>query len=124
MRVRFRPLLRTAILVALIPLLLPIAGGSASGPEELRPPQEPAPTAPGPTDATLIDQLQQATEGQARVSYHARTGKVRFIGSNLEHPIRQPAKLLEAATAEDAARHFLVTYGQLFGSPIRHGNSL
>ncbi|MFQ5342690.1 MAG: M4 family metallopeptidase [Anaerolineae bacterium] len=115
MSARFRPILRTVILVALIPLLLPIAGGSASGPEELRPPQEPAPTAPGPTDATLIDQLQQATQGQASVSYHARTGKVRFIGSNLDHPIRQPAKLLEAATAEDAARHFLVTYGQLFG---------
>lgn len=115
MRVRFRPLLRTAILLALIPLLLPIAGSSASAPEELRPPQEPAPTAPGPTDATLIDQLQQVTQGQVRLAYHARTGKVRFSGSNLDHPIPQPAKRLEAATAEDAARQFLVTYGQLFG---------
>jgi Zn-dependent metalloprotease len=50
-----------------------------------------------------------------RISYHAWTGKVRFIGTDLEHPISQPVELTAGATSEDAARQFLATYGQLFG---------
>jgi len=70
---------------------------------------------PIPTDGALIGQLQQETEGQVRISYHARTGKVRFIGTDLEHAITQPVKLAAEATSEEAARRFLAVYGQLFG---------
>ncbi|MFQ5814476.1 MAG: M4 family metallopeptidase, partial [Anaerolineae bacterium] len=79
------------------------------------PSQGPTPMTSGPADAVLIDRLQQSTGGKVRLSYHARTGKVRFIGTDLEHPIPQLIELATAATPEQAARQFLDTYGQLFG---------
>jgi bacillolysin len=70
---------------------------------------------PAATEAGLLEELNQATGGQVRISYHAQTGKVRFVGTDLEHPIPQPAMLDAEATPEDAARAFLSTYGSLFG---------
>ncbi|MCR4407572.1 MAG: M4 family metallopeptidase [Anaerolineae bacterium] len=50
-----------------------------------------------------------------RISYHAETGKVRFIGTSSDRPITQPAVLAASASPEVAARGFLDTYGQLLG---------
>lgn len=97
----------TIVMFLVISLILPVQAGPSG--------QGPPPTPPGPTDETLIGQLQQETDGKTRISYHAGTGKVRFIGTDLEHTISQPTKLAADATAEDAARQFLATYGQLFG---------
>ena len=66
-----------------------------------------------PPDA--VQALQQATGGRVRISYHAETGKVRFIGTDQAHPIAQPAQLAGDVTPEVAARSFLATYGGLFG---------
>ncbi len=71
------------------------------------PAQAPTPT---PADASLIDQLQRATGGRASIAYHAQTGRVRFIGTDLAHPIPQGGD-----PPEQAARRFLETYGPLFG---------
>jgi len=65
--------------------------------------------------ADLVQTLQQQTEGSVSISYHAETGKVRFIGTDPSHPIPQPGKINSNATPEEAARQFLVTYGSLFG---------
>ena len=63
----------------------------------------------------LAQALQTATGGGVRISYHAETGKVRFIGTDQAHPIAQPAQLAGDVSPEIAARSFLATYGTLFG---------
>jgi Zn-dependent metalloprotease len=63
----------------------------------------------------LVQALRQQTDGSVRISYHAETGKVRFIGTDPSHPIPQPGKIDANASPEDAARQFLATYGSLFG---------
>jgi bacillolysin len=62
-----------------------------------------------------IEQLRQETGGQLQVSYHAQTGQVQYIGTDLEHPISLPLKAREAGSPEDTARQFLARYGPLFG---------
>jgi bacillolysin len=71
------------------------------------------PTAAQPPDPVKI--LLQQTDGMARVSMHAETGKVRFIGTDQAHPMPQPGELQAGATAEEAARQFLGVYGSAFG---------
>ena len=66
-----------------------------------------------PTD--LVQSLQQQTEGSVRISYHAETGMVRFIGTDPSHPIPQPGKITANTSDEDAAKLFLISYGSLFG---------
>ena len=41
----------------------------------------------------LVQELQQATAGKARISTHAKTGKVRFIGTEPANSIPQPTAL-------------------------------
>lgn len=79
------------------------------------PPGPPASGRRGVDTARLIGRLQMETEDHARISYHGETGKVRFIGTDLEHTITQPGRLSSAATPEEAARQFLGVYGPLFG---------
>src|SRR5258705_9888943 len=67
------------------------------------------------SDDTLIAQLDQATAGHVRISYHAETGKVRFIGADQQDAIPHPASLAASANPEQAARAFLSSYGSLFG---------
>ncbi|MFQ5812711.1 MAG: M4 family metallopeptidase [Anaerolineae bacterium] len=101
--------LRTAIVVVLLVITLVL-------PAQAEPPaQEPPPGPPRPTDQALIDRLQQETGSKVRISYHAVTGKVRFIGTDLVHVIPQPLEPVTEVTPEEAARQFLGTYGQLFG---------
>jgi len=100
--------MRRLQLMGTVLLLLLISGLSASAALSNPPPQPPPPPA-------LIEELQRQTEGKVRISYHAETGMVRFIGTDPAHPIPQPAALVAEATPEEAARQFLATYGRLFG---------
>src|SRR5215204_5471583 len=67
------------------------------------------------TNQALMSQIQSSTAGQARFSYHAETGQVRFIGTDLQHPVARPATVAASASPEQAALQFAQTYGQLFG---------
>jgi bacillolysin len=78
-------------------------------------PAQAGPPPPGPSDAPLLEQLNQESQGLLRISYHAETGKVRFVGASPDHPIAPPALLAASASPEMAARGFLDVYGQLFG---------
>jgi Zn-dependent metalloprotease len=66
-------------------------------------------------DDPLIARLDHETSGRVRIAYHAETGKVRFIGADLEHTIPRSAGVAASATPELAARAFLSNYGALFG---------
>ena len=68
------------------------------------------PIAPNQPETILLNQLQQASGGSLRISYHTETGKVRFMGTTPEKFIAQPATLAENATPETAARGFLNAY--------------
>jgi bacillolysin len=79
-----------------------------------------APPAQGPlpsdySEKELVNRLKQETDDTVRISYHAETGKVRFIGATPGRSITQPSILGVDATTEEAARGFLATYGKLFG---------
>ena len=67
------------------------------------------------SQAGLITRLQQVTDGRVEISFHAQTGQVRYVGTDLGHPIPRPAVLGSEATPEQAARSFLSVYGSLFG---------
>lgn len=71
-----------------------------------------------PSAARLTDPveiLRQETDGTMRISYHSETGKVRFIGTDREHPMPQPSSLTVNTSVDDAARQFLAAYGSAFG---------
>jgi bacillolysin len=95
-------------MVGVLVACLLLAGG-------LTAPAQAGPPPPGPSDAPLLEQLNQESQGLLRISYHAETGKVRFIGASPDHPIAPPALLAAGASPEVAAREFLDVYGQLFG---------
>jgi bacillolysin len=78
-------------------------------------PPHQGPPPPHPSDAALLKQLRQESEGLIRVSHHAGTGKLRFVGTSPGHPVDRPAALDAGVSPEEAARGFLVIYGQLFG---------
>ena len=63
----------------------------------------------------LLLSLQSKTNGRVRVAYHAKTGSVRFIGTDLANPVRRSEKLAGTATAVEAAAPFVAEYGSLFG---------
>lgn len=69
--------------------------------------------APLEAGAPPLEPLQQLAQVGARVSYHALTGQVRFIGADVRRPI--PRVGAAAADPEQAARAFLDAYGGLFG---------
>ena len=72
--------------------------------------------APTPQATPYAQQvIAQLAQDGARISYHAQTGKVRFIGADKARPIPQPAALPATASRIDAARGFLASYGPLFG---------
>jgi len=89
--------MRRAQVMGTVLLLLLILGLSASAVLSNPHPQEPPPP-------DLIEQLRRQTEGKVRISYHAQTGKVRFIGTDLAHPIPRPAEVAAQATPQQAAR--------------------
>lgn len=81
---------------------------------QTNPSPTPAGAGPSAADTALINQVKQATGGQAEVSTHEETGKVRFIGTTQDKPIAA-ARASASASPEAGARDFLNTYGPLFG---------
>ncbi|MCX6347926.1 MAG: hypothetical protein NTV79_00275, partial [Candidatus Aureabacteria bacterium] len=67
------------------------------------------------TPDSLVEQLVAKTQGKVRLSYHSKTGKVRFLGTEPGFAIPRSAQISLSATAEEAARSFLETSGILFG---------
>jgi Zn-dependent metalloprotease len=67
------------------------------------------------SEGALLEQLNQLAGGTVRISYHAETGKVRYIGTSPEMAIPQAALTEQVLTPEVAARGFLAQYGSLFG---------
>lgn len=53
--------------------------------------------------------------GASRVAYHAQTGLVSFIGTQVGQAIPQPSPLPQDASPEAAALNFLAAYSELFG---------
>lgn len=95
------------IIIVLVSLLMAIPSMSFA-----------APPSQGPLDKTgtsLVNQLKQDSNNEVRISYHAQTGYVRFIGTTPKQSIKSSAALSGPATPENVARGFLGTYGQLFG---------
>src|SRR5690242_5625367 len=105
---RVRLVLSTFLFAAVGLALLPPAGLAA-----YRAPAAPAVSAASaPLDP--IASLRAQTSDRVRIAYHAETGKVRFIGTDNDHPIARPAMLAPNAAPEQAARAFLGAYGSLF----------
>ncbi|HYF63254.1 MAG TPA: M4 family metallopeptidase, partial [Herpetosiphonaceae bacterium] len=74
-----------------------------------------APPTQASADQNVLQRLADASGGQARVSRHSGTGKVRFIGTSNTKPVGRPAGVPSTATGEVAARGYLASYGSLFG---------
>jgi len=78
---------------------------------------------PSPGDAAngtnstdlLIERLNQVTDQKVRILRDPKTGRVRFIGTDLEHPVVLEGLPRFSVTPEQAGRSFLATYGTLFG---------
>ncbi|MFN8634513.1 MAG: M4 family metallopeptidase [Chloroflexota bacterium] len=103
--------------VLLLGVLVPGAGVSPAAAQQSpsNPPPPSRPTGPN-VDPGLVRQLGQDTGGGARIEYHRETGKARFIGASLAHPIPRSARLAANASPEVAARSFMASYGPLFGT--------
>lgn len=114
MKRQFGALLILAVLLAAVPAVMantpeaPVAAAGAVQPHA---------TAPLPAaDQPLLERLQAASQGGVRVSYHAATGKVRYIGVDRQHPLVVAGRSAASGpTAEGAARAFVAQYGALFG---------
>ncbi len=100
-------LARISLRILPVLALLYLLGGSLVAAQD----GTPSPSIPA-AQASLVTTLQQSG---ATISYHAQTGKVRFIGTEVGRPISQPTALSATASREDAARGFLAIYGPLFG---------
>jgi len=76
----------------------------------------PTPTsASEPVPQDLVLPSQSFAEEELRISYHAQTGKVRFLGAKEGHSIQQPLGSLATVSPEEAARGFMSVFGSLFG---------
>ncbi len=76
---------------------------------------EPPPPQTPPEDGLFTAPGGPPLDGAATVSYHAETGRVRFIGTEAGQPIARAATLDVNASPEQAARSFLSAQGALFG---------
>ena len=68
-----------------------------------------------PSIKDIADQMMQTAKGNLIISYHDKTGKIRFMRAESSYAIPQAIKLPANATPEIAARNFLQEYGELFG---------
>lgn len=67
------------------------------------------------SEPNLVVELQAATHGEVRLSYHGETGLVRFMGTTKDAAIAQSAPAARNLAPDAAARTFLDRYGPLFG---------
>ena len=68
-----------------------------------------------PSPEELTQRLQDRTAGAVTIVTDPDSGRVSFIGSDAEHPVRQAILWPSWTSPETAARQFLGTYGSLFG---------
>jgi Zn-dependent metalloprotease len=68
-----------------------------------------------PAAKSASDQLMQSSKNKIHISYHDKTGLVRFLRGENGSAIPQPSNLPDSVAAEIAARNFLKHYGALFG---------
>ena len=66
-------------------------------------------------DQVLVQKLSDSVRGNLKVSYHAGTKQVRFLGTPPSTSLPQPFSLRPDALPEHAATSFLSVYGRLFG---------
>jgi Zn-dependent metalloprotease len=103
----------TAVLLVLLVGVLTIP--AYAGPPE-PPVQGPElPPSDGMVDVSAAGSQASDVEGAAVVSYHAETGRVRFIGTRPGQSIAPPTMLSAGGSPEAAARGFMAVYGELFG---------
>ena len=74
-----------------------------------------APTSAAVRGLSAQQQTECLASGDARTSIHARTGLVRFIGTEPGRPIQHPRPRDAAASPESGARSYLSVCGSLFG---------
>lgn len=91
----------TPLLIAFLVLTTGVAHASTTATTDVR--------------TRLISQLRQQSGGNLQLDYHRETGAVRFLATDAAHPIARAASLGATATAEQASRAFLSSYGALFG---------
>lgn len=68
----------------------------------------------GESEVDLIEELNRETQGDLRISYNSKTGKVRFIGTDTGQEINL-SNSQSFESSEAAALNFLHNYGALFG---------
>jgi len=62
--------------------------------------------------------LEQASRGTATISYHAKTGRIRFFGTDTANAVRvtkMTGSALAGTSEEDTAREFLAQFAPAFG---------
>ena len=104
---RTRSSMPRIIASALCLLALWLMGSPLTSAESASPPS--APSSPASLQAVCLN------SGKAQLAYHAKTGLVRFVGTEPGQRIARPASLSGAASAEDGARGYLSACGALFG---------
>jgi len=67
------------------------------------------------SEEALIQQLSDSVQGRMRISYHADTGKVRFLGPPPAEHLPRLSSTRADTLPEVAARDFLSSYGRIFG---------
>jgi len=67
------------------------------------------------TASTTVGLAAALAQQGVTISYHAQTGKVRFMGAAPGQPMAQPVALAAGGPRSEAARGFLSAYGALFG---------
>src|SRR3954469_24212487 len=101
---RMRPVAerRLIIPVALIIVAIPILSWDVAA----------ANAVPDPAAAsTLIDELQRASDGHAKIAVSAGSGEVTFMGASDTHPLAAPSSEPPSVVARD----FMDRFGALFG---------
>ncbi len=96
-------------------VVAPGAPGPVAGTPVAVPTQQPAPPVLSAAQQTLVQQLKTQAGGRLRISFHAVTGQVRFLGADPAQPIKGSQPLLPGAAPETVARAFLADYGSVFG---------
>jgi len=99
------------LIASLLVVLSSMAPAAARGSRDDSQPPPPPPTEINPDMAPAGP----AADSAIAMSYHAGTGKVRFIGTAAGQPLARAATLAAGATPEEAARSFLADHGYLFG---------
>ena len=98
---------RRSLSLALIVICVLLIASQGLAPQSLA-------ASPQAVEQALLNRVAERTGGRDEVAYHGETGKVRFIGTDQQHPLA-PTADLRAASPEQAARSVLGEYAPLLG---------